>query len=85
MRLERATSNCAAKAWEALRKFRARPDHIHLEGDFSYDEVNYAFLTGHKEVTDAWLAELARRKGVRVATFDSGFVVRDADVADLIP
>jgi predicted nucleic acid-binding protein len=47
--------------------------------------VNHTALTGHKEVTDAWLAQLARKRAVRVATFDNGFVVRDADVARLIP
>jgi toxin-antitoxin system PIN domain toxin len=78
-------SNCAAEAWKALNKFRARPDHVFINGDFSYAEVNHKFLTGPKEVTDAWLAQLARRKGVRVITFDGGFVVRDGDVAHLIP
>ncbi|MDR3227940.1 MAG: VapC toxin family PIN domain ribonuclease [Puniceicoccales bacterium] len=78
-------SNCAAEAWKALKKFHARPDHIFIEGDFSYAEVNHKFITGPKEVTDAWLAQLARRSGVRVATFDNGFTVRDPDVATLIP
>jgi toxin-antitoxin system PIN domain toxin len=85
MRTETDMSVRAAKAWNVLRDFRARPNHIYLEGDFSYVEVNYAALTGHKEVTDAWLAQLARRTGVRVATFDNGFTVRDPDVAYLIP
>jgi predicted nucleic acid-binding protein len=78
-------SNSAAEAWKALNKFRARPDHIYLVGEVSYTEVNHTFLTGHKEVTDAWLAEFARRQKVQIATFDQGFVHRDPDVARLIP
>jgi toxin-antitoxin system PIN domain toxin len=85
MRENRGKSDCAAKAWDALDKFHARPNHVSLEGDFSYRKVNHAFLSGAKEVTDAWLAQLARRRGVRVATFDNGFTVRDPDVAYLIP
>ncbi|MDR3228740.1 MAG: PIN domain-containing protein [Puniceicoccales bacterium] len=85
MRTEPSMAARAAKAWDTLNKFCARPDHVFLEGDFSYRKVNHASLTGHKEVTDAWLAQLARRQGVRVVTFDSGFVVRDPDVAYLIP
>jgi predicted nucleic acid-binding protein len=85
MRTEPNASARAAKAWNALNKFRARPNHVFIDGDFSYAEVNYASLNGHKEVTDAWLAQLARRRGVHVATFDNGFTVRDPDVAYLIP
>jgi toxin-antitoxin system PIN domain toxin len=85
MRTEPDMSTRALKAWNVLHKFRARADHIFIEGDFSYSEVNHTALSGHKEVTDAWLAQLARRSGVRVATFDNGFTVRDPDVAYLIP
>ena len=51
-----------------------------------YLEVPHRNLQGHKQVTDAWLAELARRRGGCVATLDSGFATsHDADVAVLLP
>jgi toxin-antitoxin system PIN domain toxin len=85
MHEKRALKNCAAEAWGTLNDFRARPDHVFIAGDFSYAEVNHKSLRGAKEVTDAWLAQLARRNGICIATFDNGFVFRDGDVARLIP
>ena len=42
-------------------------------------------VIGHRQVTDAYLAELARSNHGRLATFDEGFVALHGDVADLIP
>ena len=46
------------------------PDHLFWNDGFSYREVSSSGLTGLKQVTDAWLAELARRHEAQLATLD---------------
>ena len=61
------------------------PDHVFWNDGFSYQEVSFASLTGSKQVTDAWLAELARRHGAQLATLDTAFASLHSDVAVVIP
>jgi predicted nucleic acid-binding protein len=42
-------------------------------------------VIGHRQVTDAYLAQLARQHNARLATFDAGLAALHSDVADLIP
>jgi len=51
----------------------------------SYDGVDLGAVVGHRQVTDAYLADLARRHGGRLATLDKGIVAVHPDVADLVP
>jgi len=44
-----------------------------------------AEVTGHADVTDAYLAALARQHAGRLATFDRRLARMHPDVADLIP
>ena len=80
-----AADKSAGAAWETLRRLRTHPDMNLWLDNFSYSEVPYRLLTGHSQVTDAWLAELARRKGGRVATLDEAFSILHGDVATLLP
>ena len=57
----------AAAAWEALRAVSEHPRHEWWDDPLDYLEVPHRNLQGHHQVTDAWLAELARRGG-RVAS-----------------
>jgi predicted nucleic acid-binding protein len=41
-------------------------------------------IVGHRQVTDAYLAQLARSRGARLATFDKAVARLHADVADLV-
>ncbi|MFP4283065.1 MAG: hypothetical protein ACLFU2_10615 [Opitutales bacterium] len=41
-------------------------------------------MNGRRQVTDAWLAELARREGGRLATLHAGLAALHADVAELV-
>ena len=75
----------AAAAWEALHAVSEHPGHEWWDDPLDYLEVPHRNLQGHHQVTDAWLAELARRRGGRVATLDSGFATLHADVAVLLP
>jgi hypothetical protein len=59
--------------------------HQFWDEGFSYDLVTHHGLAGHRQVTDAWLAELARGRGERLATMDGGLVSTHGDVADFIP
>jgi len=61
------------------------PDHVFWSDGFSYREVSFASLTGSKQVTDAWLAELARRHGAQLATLDTALASLHSDVAFLVP
>jgi uncharacterized protein len=42
-------------------------------------------IVGHRQVTDAYLAQLARAHGSRLATFDLALAKLHHDVAELVP
>jgi predicted nucleic acid-binding protein len=42
-------------------------------------------VIGHRQVTDAYLAQLARANHGRLATFDRGLAALHTDIAELIP
>jgi antitoxin (DNA-binding transcriptional repressor) of toxin-antitoxin stability system len=50
----------------------------------SYHDIPVAGIIGHRQVTDAYLAHLARSSSARLATFDQALATLHADVADLI-
>jgi hypothetical protein len=52
---------------------------------FSYLNVPHRLLQGASQVTDAWLAELARQRKGKLATFDQALVALHRDVAELVP
>jgi hypothetical protein len=59
--MRHAVDNSASAAWEVRQRLRIHPGvHLWLD-NFSYSEVSHDLLTGPSQVTDAWLAELARR------------------------
>jgi predicted nucleic acid-binding protein len=81
----KSTAIALQKAWDALRILYALPDFEFLDApDLSYRTVANKGLHGVKQITDAWLAQLARRENMRGATFDKGFVAQHPDVAVLI-
>ncbi len=49
-----------------------------------YDDVDLRGVVGHRQVTDAYLASLARWRGGRVATLDRGLAALHPDVAVLV-
>lgn len=80
-----AVDQSAAAAWAALEAIHAMPDHVFWDDGFSYLEVAFNGLVGAKQITDAWLAELARRHNDQLATLDIALAGLHADVAVLIP
>jgi hypothetical protein len=76
-----AADSSAAAAWQALREVSAHPKHEWWGRSLSFLAVPHRQLQGSAQVTDAWLAELARQRKVRLATLDSGLAALHDDVA----
>ncbi len=80
-----AVDTSAAAAWKALNEIHTTQGHEFWGDGFSYRDVSHASLVGSAHITDAWLAELARRHQGRLATMDSALVAMHSDVAVLVP
>lgn len=74
-----------AAAWAALASIRAHPRHVFWPDNFSYTEISPTRITGHRQITDSWLAELARRRGGKLATLDEALSALWPEVTMLIP
>lgn len=75
-----------AAAAQALVTEISADDRHEFWGDVvSYRAVRVTGVIGHRQVSDAYLAQLARAHGGRLATFDQGMAQLHSDVADLIP
>jgi uncharacterized protein len=84
MRLLIREGQSPATAREVLRAMAASPRHEFWPDDVPYTDVPTAGITGHRQVIDAYLAQLARGHDARLATFDQGLAKLHADVADLV-
>ena len=79
-----AKNGSAEAAWKALADIEAHPLHDYLADDLPYREVPNHQLQGHRQVTDAWLVELARRNAGKVATLDQALLATYPNDAVLI-
>ncbi len=73
------------EALTVLAGFTDLPHHTFWLDDIPYNAVRLAGIVGHRQVTDAYLAQLARHQNGRLATFDNGLAALHSDVAELIP
>jgi toxin-antitoxin system PIN domain toxin len=71
-------------AIELLSSVSQDERHSFWSDDRSYTEVSMNGVIGHRQVTDAYLAHLARRNRGRIATIDSGLAEAYRDVAELV-
>jgi toxin-antitoxin system PIN domain toxin len=71
----------AAAAVAVLRGITAHPRHRFWADDLDYADIAWTGVLGHRQVTDAYLAALARQHGGRLATFDRGLAALHPDVA----
>jgi uncharacterized protein len=85
LRLLLRQGSSATRASAALAAVVAHPAHRQWLDDITYAQVDLSTVLGHRQVTDAYLAALARFRGGRVATLDRGFAGSAPDVADLVP
>lgn len=58
-------------ARDVLSALRAAGNHAFLVDDVSITEADVPRIVGHRQVTDAHLLTLARRRGTRLVTFDA--------------
>ena len=67
-----------------LSALRAVDGHRFLTDDVSLSDADVPTIVGHRQVTDAHLLTLARRRGVRLVTFDAAILAlsdgRDVEV-----
>jgi predicted nucleic acid-binding protein len=79
-RRHRAASNAQAvlNAVKSSERHEFWPDSV--SSDMPLDGV-----LGHRQVTDSYLAHLARSQGGRLVTFDHGLAKSYTDVVDLVP
>lgn len=75
----------AKAARSVLLRVTADERHEFWPDDVAYTEVPTAGIIGHRQVTDAYLAQLARNRAGRLATFDQALAKLHADVADPVP
>ena len=74
----------ATVAKQVMAGFMGNPRHVFWSDSISYHDVRMEGVVGHSQVTDAYLAQLARENRGRLATFDEGLAGLHQDVADLI-
>lgn len=68
-----------ATARQVLAQLRGVGSHRFLNDDVSMVDADVPATSGHRQVTDAHLLTLARRRSVRLVTFDSGLAVLGGD------
>jgi len=68
-----------------LSALTAAPRHEFWPDDLSFEAVSMRGVIGHRQVTDAYLAHLARANDARLATFDHGLAKLHDDIAELVP
>lgn len=72
-------------ARDVLDDLSANPRHEFWPDSVSYTAVDIRGIIGHRQVTDAYLAQLARSRIGRLATFDRGLAELHRDIAELVP
>ena len=85
MRLLIREGQSAAAARAILNGTAADSRHEFWADDIPYTDVPTQGIVGHRQVTDAYLAHLARARGSRLATFDQALAKLHHDVAELVP
>lgn len=80
-----AEDQSAAYAWRTLRAIEAVPQHEFWEDGFSYSEVAHRLLQGPKQVTDAWLVQLACKRSAKLATLDGSLAALYKERAFFLP
>lgn len=70
------------EARDVLRALRRAPGHRFLDDDVSIGDDDVPRMNGHRQVSDAHLLTLARRRGAVLVTFDAGIpaLARGRDV-----
>ena len=78
MQLGELTSDTALAV---LAGVTAHARHRYWPDSLGYADISWRGVLGHRQVTDAYLAGLARHHGGRLVTFDAGLVALHNDIA----
>ena len=70
---------------QVIDALKQHPRHIFWGDTLDYGQVSLRGILGHRQVTDAYLAGLARFHGAKLATFDRGLVASHPDVCIGLP
>lgn len=73
------------QAQAILAGVTSHPRHTFWSEDLGFGDVDLSTVIGHRQVTDAYLAALARHRRGRLATFDKGLAALHPDVTELVP
>jgi uncharacterized protein len=71
----------ARDAGAVLAEVARHPRHAFWPADLGADAIAWERVDGHRQVTDTYLAALARARGARLATLDRGLAAIQPDVA----
>ena len=75
----------AAAARDVVSAVESADRHEFWSDSVSFADVEFGGVVGHRQVTAAYLAQLARSRDGQLATLDSGLAHLHRDVAVLIP
>lgn len=75
----------AVRIPEVLAVITKNPRHEFWPDTVDYGDVQWYGVIGHRQVTDAYLAALARANNGRLITFDRGLAALHPDVTVLVP
>ncbi len=67
-----------------LASICANPRHRFIADDVNALDLPWTSIRGHRQVTDAYLATLARKHGAKLATFDQALAAVHPEVAILL-
>jgi hypothetical protein len=79
------TGQSAAAARGIVSAVANANGHEFWPDSISFGVVEVSGVVGHRQVTDAYLAQLARSRNGQLATLDNGLAHLHSDVAVLIP
>lgn len=79
------TGHVAAAARDVVSAVGRAGHHEFWPDAVSFTDVEVSGVVGHRQITDAYLAQLARSRNGQLATLDSGLAHLHSDVAVLIP
>ncbi len=79
------SGDAAGHAQDILAQFSAHVRHEFWPDDLAYTDVSVGSVVGHRQVTDAYLAQLARDRKGHLVTFDRGLATLHLDVAVVVP
>lgn len=73
-----------AGAMGFLQQFTAHPKHRFWPDSLPYAAISWAGVFGRHQLTDVYLAALARHHAGRLATFDQALAALHVDIAELL-